>query len=105
MQDGAQWEAFGVARRFGWPLAPYWASAPALGRCYFKPSAACQVIMNDTRARKSLVDRSEVPRPGYLVFYYWGDRDHAEHIGIVERADGGPFDTIASNITAIDGPN
>jgi hypothetical protein len=56
-----------------------------IGKYYFKPSAGCQVIMDDARARNTFVAKSQAPKPGYLVVYNWSGHDNAEHIGIVDQ--------------------
>ncbi|TDD86574.1 CHAP domain-containing protein, partial [Actinomadura rubrisoli] len=42
----------------------------------------------------------KTPEPGALVFYDWngsGDLDQIDHVGIVERVDGGTLHTIEGN--------
>ncbi|SHG86596.1 hypothetical protein SAMN02745157_4969 [Kaistia soli DSM 19436] len=76
-----------------------------IGRHYFKPSAGCQVIMNDAKARGSFLPASKRPLPGYLVFYNWEGGGHAQHIGLVQRADSGDLRTVEFNTTVASGPN
>jgi hypothetical protein len=76
-----------------------------IGKYYFKPSAGCQVIMDDARARNTFVAKSQPPKPGYLVFYNWSGHDNAEHIGIVDQPGSNTIKTIEFNTTADDGPN
>ena len=76
-----------------------------IGKYYFKPSASCQAILDDARARHTFAPVSESPKSGYLVLYNWSGGQHAEHIGLVESVSGATLHTIEFNTKAIDGPN
>lgn len=76
-----------------------------IGRLYFKPSAGCQSIMDDAKARGTFLPNSQTPQPGYLVFYNWSGASHAEHIGIVEGRDANGIQTVEFNTQATSGPN
>lgn len=76
-----------------------------IGKYYFRPSASCQTILDDARARHTFASVSETPKPGYLVLYNWSGGQHAEHIGLVDSVEAGALHTIEFNTTAADGPN
>lgn len=76
-----------------------------VGRFYFKPSAGCQIIMDDAKSRDAFLSQAHTALPGYLVFYNWKGAAHAEHIGIVEGADAAGLKTVEFNTAFASGPN
>ncbi len=78
---------------------------PDIRKRYFMPSASCQVIVDDARKRGTFLDRSNAPKPGFIVFFNWDGASHAEHVGWVESLDGAVLHTIEFNTTAVSGPN
>ena len=56
--------------------------------------ASCSIGLQWFRERGLWRDHSYEPRPGDLIFFDWDDEDEgqdgaADHVGIVEKADGG----------------
>jgi hypothetical protein len=75
-----------------------------ISKRYFKPSAACPDILDDARNRGTLLDRSAVAQPGYLVFLNFdGNTSLAAHMGIVETAVGTTLHTIEFNTSGFSG--
>lgn len=98
-------DANGIAYTPATELATLHGVLGDIDRLYFKPSAGCQVIMNDARARGTFMPATQTPLPGYLVFYNWEGGTHAEHIGLVEGADTSMLRTVEFNTTVSSGPN
>ncbi len=77
---------------------------PEIGKRYFKPSASCPEIRDDARTRGTLLDRSAVAQPGYLVFLnFAGNTSDAAHMGIVETVVGTTLHTIEFNTSGFSG--
>lgn len=64
--------------------------------------ASCSIGLQWFRERGLWRDHSYEPRPGDLIFFDWDDEDEgqdgaADHVGIVEKADGGIVYTVEGN--------
>lgn len=64
--------------------------------------ASCSIGLQWFRERELRRDRSYEPRPGDLIFFGWDDEDEgqdgaADHVGIVEKVDGGIVYTVEGN--------
>ena len=64
--------------------------------------ASCSIGLQWFRERGLWQDRSYEPRPGDLIFFDWDDEDEgqdgaADHVGIVEKVDGGIVYTVEGN--------
>lgn len=64
--------------------------------------ASCSIGIQWFRERGLWQDRSYEPRPGDLIFFDWDDEDEgqdgaADHVGIVEKVDGGIVYTVEGN--------
>ena len=64
--------------------------------------ASCSIGIQWFRERGLWQDRSYEPRPGDLIFFDWDDEDEgqdgaADHVGIVEKVEGGIVYTVEGN--------
>ena len=64
--------------------------------------ASCSIGIQWFRERGLWQDRDYEPRPGDLIFFDWDDEDEgqdgaADHVGIVEKVDGGIVYTVEGN--------
>ena len=64
--------------------------------------ASCSIGLQWFRERGLWQDRDYEPRPGDLIFFDWDDEDEgqdgaADHVGIVEKVDGGIVYTVEGN--------
>ena len=64
--------------------------------------ASCSIGLQWFRERGLWRDHSYEPRPGDLIFFDWDDEDEgqdgaADHVGIVEKVDGGIVYTVEGN--------
>ena len=64
--------------------------------------ASCSIGIQWFRERGLWQDGSYAPRPGDLIFFDWDDEDEgqdgaADHVGIVEKVDGGIVYTVEGN--------
>lgn len=64
--------------------------------------ASCSIGIQWFRERRLWQDRDYEPRPGDLIFFDWDDEDEgqdgaADHVGIVEKVDGGIVYTVEGN--------
>lgn len=96
-----------MASRAGWIGAPAFVSWCANECGYLDTGviprfASCSIGLQWFRERGLWRDHSYEPRPGDLIFFDWDDEDEgqdgaADHVGIVEKADGGIVYTVEGN--------
>lgn len=89
-------DATGIAYTDANRLAVFRGVLGEVGR-FFKPSASCKAILDDARARGTLVSQ---PMPGYLVLYNWSGGSHPEHVGLVVGATDTILSTVEFNTSA-----
>ena len=70
--------------------------------CVIHKFASCSIGIQWFRERGLWQDGSYEPRPGDLIFFDWDDEDEgqdgaADHVGIVEKVDGGIVYTVEGN--------
>ena len=59
--------------------------------------SSCEAGITWFKARAQWRDSSYTPAPGDLIFFDWDGDGVSEHVGIVERAEGGVVYTIEGN--------
>ena len=59
--------------------------------------ASCANGVQWFRERGQWADNSIEPTPGMLIFFDWNSDGHSDHVGIVERCEGGVVHTIEGN--------
>ena len=96
-----------MASRAGWIGVPAFVSWCANECGYLDAGviprfASCSIGLQWFRERGLWRDHSYEPRPGDLIFFDWDDEDEgqdgaADHVGIVEKVDGGIVYTVEGN--------
>ena len=59
--------------------------------------ADCRVGMNWFKKQNRWMKRGAAPKPGWIIFFDWGNDGSIDHVGIVERSDGSTVHTIEGN--------
>ncbi len=95
-----------MASRAGWIGAPaLFPGAPTTAAIWTPASSQgsqAAPSASSSSGRELRRDRSYEPRPGDLIFFGWDDEDEgqdgaADHVGIVEKVDGGIVYTVEGN--------
>ena len=89
-----------MASRAGWIGAPALFPGAPTSAAIWTPASS--IGLQWFRERGLWRDHSYEPRPGDLIFFDWDDEDEgqdgaADHVGIVEKADGGIVYTVEGN--------
>jgi hypothetical protein len=62
-------------------------------------------MADDGKRRGQWVPVSQIPKPGWIVFFNWSGANHPEHVGLVQAVSGNSLRTIEFNTRIDSGPN
>ena len=94
------WRWYGFGSRVAWcAIFVSWVADQAgyLDAGIIPRFASCAVGVQWFTSRGQWKERGYIPAPGDLIFFDWNGSGTADHVGIVERVEGGHVHTIEGN--------